>query len=71
MTAAELQDAVLDLIQNAIGTGMGDDDEVPSVAREVTRVRSYADAHMLTTDAGMVVTARDGREFQITIVRSR
>jgi hypothetical protein len=35
------------------------------------RVRSFAEAGVLTTDAGLVLRAPDGQEFQITVVRSR
>jgi len=37
----------------------------------IRRVETYAEAGMLTTDAGLVVTMDDGSEFQLTIVQSR
>jgi len=37
----------------------------------ITEVRTYAEAGVLTSDAGLVIRFDDGREFQITIVRSR
>lgn len=36
-----------------------------------TNVRSFAEVGMLTTNSGLVVRTADGREFQITITRSR
>ena len=37
----------------------------------VRKVATFADAGVLTMNAGLVVTMDDGAEFQITIVRSR
>jgi len=37
----------------------------------VRSVQTYAELGMLTNDAGIVVTMKDGSEFQITIVQSR
>jgi hypothetical protein len=37
----------------------------------ISSVRTYADAGILTTDDGLVVTTTRGVEFQITIKRSR
>ena len=34
-------------------------------------VRSYEEAGVLTNNAGLVLRMPDGREFQLTIVRSR
>lgn len=36
-----------------------------------TNVRTFAEIGMLTTNNGLVVKTIDGREFQITITRSR
>jgi hypothetical protein len=38
---------------------------------QVTRVETFEAAGMLTRDRGLVVTMKDGSEFQITIVRSK
>jgi hypothetical protein len=35
------------------------------------RTRSFAEAGVLTTNDGLVVTLSDGSEFQLTVVRSR
>ena len=37
----------------------------------VRKVATFADAGVLTMNAGLVITMDDGAEFQITIVRSR
>jgi len=37
----------------------------------VARVETYREVGMLTRDVGLVVTMKDGAEFQITIVQSR
>jgi hypothetical protein len=43
-----------------------DEDEIP-----LRRVDSFEDVGILTTDAGLVLTMKDGSEFQITVVQSR
>jgi hypothetical protein len=35
------------------------------------RVRSFAEAGVMTKNAGLVLRAPDGQEFQMTVVRSR
>jgi len=68
-----IEDVVVDVDQNDLDeAGEEDDlDEVGEGKREVfLRVQSYADAGVLTTDAGFVIQMSN-REFQVTIVRSR
>lgn len=43
-----------------------DGDELPSL----TGCRTYQDAGVLTSDAGLVLRMSDGSEFQLTLVRS-
>ncbi len=38
---------------------------------EITRVQTFEEACVLTTNSGLVVRTKDGSEFQITIVQSR
>ena len=38
---------------------------------EVKSVRTFADVGVLTGNRGVVVTMKDGSEFQLTIVQSR
>ncbi len=40
-------------------------------AGEQIRIRTFAEADLLTRDAGLVLRMDDGSEFQVTIVRSR
>jgi hypothetical protein len=47
------------------------DDQPWSDDGDKPRVRSFADAGVLTRNAGLVLRAPDGQEFQITVVRSR
>jgi hypothetical protein len=47
------------------------DDQPWSDDGDKPRVRSFADAGVLTRDAGLVLRAPDGQEFQITVIRSR
>ena len=38
---------------------------------QITRVETFEEVGMLTNDAGLVVTMKDGSEFQLTVVQSR
>ena len=40
-------------------------------APEITKVRTFEEAGVLTSNRGVVVRADDGSEFQISIVQSR
>jgi len=67
----ELQDALKGLLDDV--AFMDDEERAEAGISDelVLRVSTFADEGVLTTDAGLVVTARDGSEFQITIVRSK
>jgi hypothetical protein len=58
-------DAFAEHIRDALETG---DDAEGLLLRYV---RSYAEAGMLTRDAGLVVRTEAGDEFQVTVVRVR
>jgi hypothetical protein len=47
------------------------DDQPWSDDGDKPTVRSFEDAGVLTTNAGLVLRAPNGREFQVTVVRSR
>jgi hypothetical protein len=38
---------------------------------EITRVQTFEEACVLTTNNGLVIRTVDGSEFQITIIQSR
>ena len=46
-------------------------DELLDEDQGVNSVSTFAQAGVLTRDAGIVIRMRDGREFQLTIVQSR
>ena len=71
MDEHELQDALKGLLDDV--AFMDDEERAEAgISDELAlRVSTFADEGVLTTDAGLVVTARDGSEFQITIVRSK
>ena len=63
MDAFQFSDAIEDLL-----------DDLPEDAilrDEVKRTSSFEQKGVLTKDAGLIVTMKDGTEFQITVVRSR
>ena len=63
MDAQEFSDAIEDLL-----------DDLPEDAilcDEVKRTSSFEQKGVLTTDAGLIVTMKDGTEFRITVVRSK
>ncbi len=71
MDEHELQDALKGLLDDV--AFMDDEERAEAGISDelVLRVSTFAGEGVLTTDAGLVVTARDGSEFQITIVRSK
>ena len=71
MNEHELQDALKGLLDDV--AFMDDEERAEAGISDelVLRVSTFADEGVLTTDAGLVVTAKDGSEFQITIVRSK
>jgi hypothetical protein len=73
MTPQELQDALHTVLSDATVANFDDSPEIelPAELEQVDSVETYRDAGILTTDAGVVVRTKDGREFQISIVRSR
>ncbi|GMV26432.1 MAG: hypothetical protein AMXMBFR58_24630 [Phycisphaerae bacterium] len=73
MNASEIQDALQAVIDQLLNARDRDDalGRVAEALDGVDRVRTYADAGLVTADAGLVLRARGGREFQVTIIRSR
>ena len=71
MNEHELQDALKGLLDDV--AFMDDEERAEAGISDelVLRISTFADEGVLTTDAGLVVTAKDGSEFQITIVRSK
>jgi hypothetical protein len=47
------------------------DDQPWSDDGDKPTVRSFEDAGVLTTNAGLVLRAPDGSKFQVTVIRSR
>lgn len=83
MTTTDLQDSLIAALENAIDAIEildSDDDEsaLADIARDIaenldgiTKVTSFDDAALLTSNEGLIVRTADGAEFQITIVQSR
>jgi hypothetical protein len=75
MDSEEIQDALIDLLNTL--SGFDDEDrEQAGLEQESgwladSRVTTYAEEMMLTRDKGLVLRVADGREFQITIIRSK
>lgn len=49
----------------------GELDLVDTALGEVSNIKTYAEAGILTRDSGLVLRMEDGSEFQITIKQSR
>ncbi|MFW6124523.1 MAG: hypothetical protein ACOC46_00125 [Pirellulales bacterium] len=45
--------------------------ELPEQLADVDATRSYAEAGVLTSDAGFVLRMADGSEYQVTVKQSR
>jgi hypothetical protein len=77
MTEQNLQQHLYDLLAATTLADFTDDDQI-SVPHELVDseegidwVSTFAEAGVLTSNAGVVVRMKDRREFQISIVRSR
>ncbi|CAG0985914.1 hypothetical protein PHYC_02022 [Phycisphaerales bacterium] len=85
MTTAEIQDALLNLIENAVCAretiDEGDDPDISDLAdiasdiaenaQGFETVTTFEAAGLLTRNEGLVLRLADGGEFQVTIVQSR
>ena len=49
----------------------GELDLVATALGEVSNIKTYAEAGILTRDSGLVLRMEDGSEFQITIKQSK
>lgn len=49
----------------------GESDLVDTALGEVSNIKTYAEAGILTRDSGLVLRMEDGSEFQITIKQSK
>lgn len=49
----------------------GELDLVDTALDEVSNIKTYAEAGILTRDSGLVLRMEDGSEFQITIKQSK
>ena len=61
-----LQDGLRELIAQD-----GDYRTADDMCWENLRVQTYAEAGVLTRDKGLVISLPNGREYQLTIIRSR
>lgn len=57
---------VAEFVQEQVELALEDED-----APGIRRTESFEEAGVLTRDAGFLITATNGYEYQITIVRSR
>ena len=59
-------------MQNALAQLLSPwDDYGTDINCEVLKVRTFADAGVMTYNKGLVITLPDGSEYQLTIVQSR
>lgn len=70
MTAHEIAEALQYLADEGTWEAESVSEAFDKFAEAVREITSYADAGVLTRDAGFVVRLGDGTEFQITVVRS-
>jgi hypothetical protein len=67
---AATEHTVAEALQHLLDPNLDDPDD-DSFYLMVQEVASYADAGVLTRDAGFILRLSDRTEYQITIVRSR
>ena len=73
MNERQMKNALENLLANLIDAQRRnrDDIEMPDGMGEIAGVEDFVQAGVLTHDAGLIVTMKDGSEFQLTIVCSR
>lgn len=77
VTEQTIEDCMLQLLELVMEARDDADDPANDLAEQVEgleaiqTVATYADVGMMTRDNGLVIRTADGREFQLTIVRSR
>lgn len=64
----EIASAVQELLQEVSEEG---NESSYGMRSNISRVVSFSEAGLMTHDQGLVLTFEDGREYQITVVRSR
>ena len=70
-TVQDLLHELLDIAIESQNARDGEMGEAPDTAFQITRTKTFEDAMILTSDKGLVITAEDGSEYQITIVKSK
>ena len=71
MNERQMQNALHNLIENLIDAQRHDKDiEMPDGMGEFGQVHDFAEAGLLASNKGLVITMKDGSEFQVTIVQS-
>jgi len=73
MNETELQDALKMLLEEIAYMDADDRGQfgVPDELADIENVITFADAGLMTNNAGVVLKLGDGSEFQVTIVQSR
>ena len=73
MNDTELQQTLKTLLDEMsyMDTDDLDQFDMPEELAGIERVSTFDEAGVLTRDAGLVITTKDGSEFQLTIVQSR
>jgi hypothetical protein len=66
MAAPETEEELRDWLAEMIFEGTYG----PEREADLARIRSFEEAGLLTADEGLVLSFREGPEFQLTIVRS-
>jgi len=66
----DLERLIADALNEA-AAGFAEDANGPDGIEELNAIRTYAEAGVMTTNAGLVLYLEDGSEFQVTIVQSR
>jgi len=72
VNAHDIETLIADALNIAAATADEDPSaEVPDGIEELNAIRTYAEAGVLTDNAGLVLHLDDGSEFQVTIAQSR
>jgi hypothetical protein len=66
LSTADVQEALIALLE-----GYAEDEVAELVTDQVRMATTFSNEGLMTSNLGVVVSLKDGSQFQITIVRSR
>ncbi len=67
----DIETLIADTLNAAVAALDDEDADATENAEALDRIRTFAEAQVLTRDAGLVLHLKDGSQFYVTIVQGR